>query len=58
VQQLFSTNQDNIYYSNIVSFTGKTGLRDSALAASCVKDSQTGDIILKLVNAGDAAAKV
>jgi alpha-N-arabinofuranosidase len=57
VQQLFSTNQGDIYYSNIVSFPVKAGLRDSAFAASCVKDSKTGDIILKLVNAGSIATQ-
>lgn len=57
VQQLFSANQGDIYYSNIVSFTGKTGVRDSTLAASCVKDSKTGDIILKFVNAGSVATE-
>lgn len=50
VQQLFSTNQGNIYYDKIIQFT-KT---DSSLAASCVADSKTGDIILKLVNATNA----
>lgn len=55
VQQLFSTNQGDRYYSNVVTFPGK-GLKDSALAASCVKDSKTGELILKLVNAGSTTA--
>jgi alpha-L-arabinofuranosidase len=50
VQQLFSVNQGDKYYHNILSFTGK----DSTLAASCVKDSKTGDVILKIVNAGSS----
>jgi alpha-L-arabinofuranosidase len=50
VQQLFSVNQGDRYYHNILSFTGK----DSTLAASCVKDSKTGDVILKIVNAGSS----
>jgi alpha-L-arabinofuranosidase len=52
VQQLFSVNQGDKYYHNILSFTGK----DSTLAASCVKDSKTGDVILKIVNAGPSPA--
>jgi len=57
VQQLFSVNQGDIYYSSVVSFPGRKDLRDSALAASCVRDSKTGDIILKFVNAGPAATQ-
>jgi alpha-L-arabinofuranosidase len=55
VQQLFSANQGNRYYSNIVSFSNTTGI-DSTLTASCVKDKKTGDIIVKLVNAGATKA--
>jgi alpha-L-arabinofuranosidase len=54
VQQLFSANQGDYYYSNVVSFDKK----DTTLAASCVKDSQTGDIILKIVNAGNQVKPV
>lgn len=46
VQKLFSTNNGDIYYENVI----KKDNGDSALAASCVADSKTGDIILKLVN--------
>jgi alpha-L-arabinofuranosidase len=46
VQKLFSSNSGDIYYSNVIVKDNK----DSALAASCVQDSKTGDIILKLVN--------
>lgn len=57
VQQLFSLNQGDWYYSNIVSFNKEAaGLKDSTLAASCVKDSKTGDVIIKLVNAGASSA--
>jgi len=49
VQKLFSTNQGDYYFGNVISKDSK----DSALAASCVQDSKTGDIILKLVNAGN-----
>jgi alpha-L-arabinofuranosidase len=53
VQQLFSTNQGDTWYANMVTFDAK----DSTLAASCVKDSKTGDIILKIVNAGSQPAQ-
>ncbi len=56
VQQLFSVNQGDTYFSNIVSFKDAAGTNDSTLAASCVKDSKTGDIIIKIVNAGVAKA--
>lgn len=51
VQKLFSANQGDVWYPNVVA----TDPADSTLAASCVRDSKTGDIILKLVNAGTAA---
>jgi alpha-N-arabinofuranosidase len=57
VQQLFSANQGDIYYDNVVSFAGSKNLKDSTLAASCVKDNKTGDVIFKIVNAGPAAAQ-
>jgi alpha-L-arabinofuranosidase len=49
VQKMFSTNQGDHYFDNIISKEA----RDSSVAASCVKDSKTGDIILKLVNVGN-----
>jgi alpha-L-arabinofuranosidase len=51
VQKLFSTNAGDFYFDNVILKDNK----DSALAASCVQDSRTGDIILKLVNAGNEA---
>jgi alpha-N-arabinofuranosidase len=57
VQQLFSTNQGDRYYSNIVSFPDQKGSRDSTQAVSFVKDSKTGDFILKLVNASSAITR-
>lgn len=51
VQQLFSNNKGDIYYPDIVSFKGTN------VAASCVKDSKTGDLILKLVNGGEATVQ-
>ena len=55
VQKLFSVNQGDIYFDNVVSMTSQGKTSDSTLAASCVKDSKTGDIILKLVNIGKGA---
>lgn len=55
VQQLFSTNQGNIYIPDVVTFP-KAPAQDTTLAASCVKDNKTGDIILKIVNAGAQSA--
>ena len=48
VQKLFSTNHGDRYFSNII-FRDDN---DSTLAASCVQETKTGNIILKLVNAG------
>lgn len=55
VQQLFSANTGDLYISDVVTFDRK---KDSTLAASVVKDSKTGDVIVKLVNAGATDAKV
>ena len=49
VQKMFSVNTGDVYFSNVIAKDNK----DSALAASCVQDSKTGDIILKLVNFGN-----
>ncbi|MBK7870498.1 MAG: carbohydrate binding domain-containing protein [Saprospiraceae bacterium] len=51
VQQLFSLHQGDYYYDNII----QKDVRDSTLAASCVQDSKTGNIMLKLVNVGNTA---
>jgi alpha-L-arabinofuranosidase len=48
VQKIFSVNQGDLYFDKIVSLDSN----DTTAAASCVQDSKTGDIILKLVNAG------
>jgi alpha-L-arabinofuranosidase len=48
VQQLFSTNEGDVYHSNVV--TPATNKTDSALAFSCVRNTKTGDVIIKLVN--------
>lgn len=51
VQKMFMTNQGETYFGNVIS----KDARDSTLAASCVHDSKTGDIIIKLVNSGSNA---
>ncbi|MEZ2336382.1 alpha-L-arabinofuranosidase C-terminal domain-containing protein [Mucilaginibacter sp. RCC_168] len=56
VQQMFSANQGDIYLSDVIKFRLPAAQTDSTLAASCVKDSGTGDIILKIVNAGGKEA--
>jgi alpha-L-arabinofuranosidase len=48
VQKMFSVNKGDLYFDHVIS----KDLHDTLLAASCVQDSKTGDIILKLVNAG------
>ncbi len=47
-KKCFRTNQGDLYFDNVI----RKDEKDSTLAASCVRDSKTGDIILKLVNAG------
>ncbi|HET7897805.1 MAG TPA: alpha-L-arabinofuranosidase C-terminal domain-containing protein [Flavisolibacter sp.] len=47
VQKLFSANSGDTYYSGVFNLVAS----DSTLAASCVKDRKSGDIILKIVNA-------
>ncbi len=48
VQKMFMTNQGDTYYENMISKTAS----DTTMAFSSVRDSKTGDIILKIVNAG------
>ncbi|MBV5282976.1 MAG: carbohydrate binding domain-containing protein [Paludibacter sp.] len=48
VQQLFSTNEGDMYHSNVV--TPAVNKADTTLAYSCVRNSKTGDVIIKLVN--------
>src|SRR5258707_15850790 len=53
VQQLFASNEGDLYYSGVVHIDQK----DTAVAASCVKDSRTGDVILKIVHTGPGALR-
>ena len=41
-------NSGDHYYDNVINFSKK----DTTLAASTVMDSKTGDVIIKMVNAG------
>ncbi len=52
VQKLFSVHMGNVYFDHVVSLSAS----DSTLAASCVQDLVTGDVILKLVNVGNVPA--
>jgi alpha-L-arabinofuranosidase len=51
VQKLFSANQGDNYLGKVIFKDEK----DTLLAASCVHDSKTGDIILKMVNFGNTS---
>jgi len=51
VQKMFSANHGDYYFDKVIAKDEK----DINLAASCVQDSTTGDIILKLVNYNETA---
>jgi len=46
VQKMFTANQGDYYFDKVITKDEK----DNSLASSCVQDSKTGDVILKLVN--------
>jgi alpha-L-arabinofuranosidase len=52
VQKMFMTNQGDTYFDNVVMKDDN----DTTVAASCVQDGQTGDVIVKLVNAGKTSS--
>lgn len=54
VQQLFGQNQGTEYVAGVVA-PPAGAVADTTVAASCVRDVQTGDVILKLVNASASA---
>lgn len=54
VQKMFSQNAGDYYFNNVIAKNNT----DSLLAGSCVVDSKSGDIIVKLVNAGKEAKTV
>jgi alpha-L-arabinofuranosidase len=49
VQKMFMTNQGDYYFDKAITKNES----DTTLAASCVQDNKTGDIILKMVNYSD-----
>jgi alpha-L-arabinofuranosidase len=51
VQKMFMSNQGDYYFDKVITKDESNKL----LAASCVQDSKSGDIIVKLVNAGNEA---
>lgn len=53
VQKMFSANAGDYYVDKVISKNNT----DSLLSGSCVYDSKTGDIILKLVNGGKNAQR-
>ncbi|MBI1934029.1 MAG: alpha-N-arabinofuranosidase [Ignavibacteriales bacterium] len=54
VQKMFMNNQGDLYLNNIIEWNKN----DSSLAASAVLDTQTEDIVLKLVNACGESKKM
>lgn len=54
VQKMFSTNQGDTYFEKILFWN----VSDSTIAGSCVRDSKSGDLILKIANVGDKAESV
>lgn len=54
-QQLFSVNHGDSYCQNVI--VPVTSRADSTMAYSCVRDSKSGDVVLKLVNCGKTAQK-
>jgi alpha-L-arabinofuranosidase len=47
-QKLFANNEGDLYYPHVI--TANVADTATTFAASCVKDSKTGDVILKIVN--------
>ncbi len=58
VQQMFATNRGETCFSATVSTPTDGAAPTVPLAVSCVQDSATGDVLLKLVNANPAVAAV
>jgi alpha-L-arabinofuranosidase len=51
VQKMYMTNNGETWFDKVISKNDN----DTTLAASCVQDSKTGDVILKMVNYGEAS---
>jgi alpha-L-arabinofuranosidase len=55
VQQMFGANGGDVYLSSTVTETSPSEAASATLATSVVRDSRSGDLIIKLVNTGAAA---
>jgi alpha-L-arabinofuranosidase len=53
VQQQFAANSGNEYLPGMIKLKGEKTAIDTAAGTSVVRDSATGDIILKIANAGN-----
>lgn len=52
VQKMFSTNEGDVYYNNVIA------ANDSTTSASCVGDSKTGAIIVKIANVSNQTKRM
>jgi alpha-N-arabinofuranosidase len=57
VQQLFGTNAGDIYLPTTVNFENGANTFDNTLAASCVQDSVSSDLIVKLVSRAETPVR-
>jgi len=54
VQKMFSVNEGDIYFDHVIAISAS----DTTIFSSCVKDTRTGDLILKLVNTGSSQKNI
>ncbi|NVM62330.1 alpha-L-arabinofuranosidase [Mucilaginibacter sp. SG538B] len=54
VQQQFAANSGNEYLPDVIKLKGEKAALDTTAGVSTVRDSVTGDLILKIANAGNA----
>lgn len=55
VQQQFAANSGSEYLPDVITLKGDQAANDTTVGVSCVRDKATGDIILKIANAGNNA---
>ncbi|MEO3405611.1 alpha-L-arabinofuranosidase C-terminal domain-containing protein [Mucilaginibacter sp. CAU 1740] len=55
VQQQFTANAGREYLPGVIKLKGNKAVNDTTAGVSCVRDAATGDIILKIANAGNAS---
>jgi alpha-L-arabinofuranosidase len=53
VQQQFAANAGSEYLPGVIKLKGNKAVNDTTTGVSCVRDTATGDIILKIANAGN-----